>query len=145
MIVGGISGLKRLMARYDMPSPVVVDWDTSAHSKKRIRKRESCTPATLRNVSLAGALLAVRLSEKPEMGDVVALRFRGEEGTVKVCHIEVDVVEDSVNPNVKDASVAWLVGVEFVEIAEIFPDLNDLVGNLREDGHRLQELWEQGR
>ena len=145
MIVGGISGLKRLMARYDMPSRVVVGWDTSAQSKKRIRKQESDTPATIRNISLAGALMAVRLYEEPKMGDVVTLRFRGEEGTVKVCHLEVDVVEDAVNPDAKGGSVAWLVGVEFVDIAQIFPDINELVGNLREDGHRLQELWEQGR
>ena len=122
--------MSRLVARYFLDPPMAIEWDT-AHKNKHLPGRASPVEAEIRDLSLAGALIAIESKTHPTVDSIVEFKRGGNPAYVRVRHTRTS----------ESASRA-LVGVEFLDVVDALPDLYDIIGELRDASHRLEQLWD---
>ena len=93
---------------------------------------------------MMGALISIASPNvELEPGDTGTIIRNGESGRVRVRHTQRNSDSTERVDGVSDQSL--LVGVEFVDVERVFPDLTRIVGNLRDSGNKLEDIWKHAR
>ena len=122
--------LDRLVKRYDVDPPIVVRWDVPLHRGGIPRLDRSCE-AELHEISLTGAVMVALAPHRvAAVGDRIEIRSDSGTGQVKVRHV-------CANPN---RTVSF--GVEFIDVTNVFTDLDEMVGQLRGGNRQFHQSWE---
>lgn len=123
--------IDRLLPRHES----VVNLDLSWHVRTargglfKQQREELSTAASIRDISLEGALVEVIDTSAHEVGDRVAVRFRGIDGEAVIRHCR---------PSVEGK---LLYGVQFVRNLPFKDAIDAAVGELRGHSLELSEAW----
>ncbi len=119
----------RLTARYELEPPIQIRWDTASR-RLLLRKVDVSCQAEIRDISLLGALVVIDGPVDAEVGAVVQIRRGDQTGLVKVRRVDTDLCG------------ATFVGVQFVTVGDVLPDLHEIVRELRSGDDTLERVWE---
>ncbi|MDW3218592.1 MAG: PilZ domain-containing protein [Acidimicrobiales bacterium] len=125
----GARYIDRLLPRHEPPGDLELDWHVHVERVGFLKKEELHHRGVVCDLSLEGALVRVDDADKHQVGDEIAVRFRGLDGTATIRHIQ----------RTEDDEVHF--GVRF-EPAPAFRDAIDLaVGELRGHSSELSTAW----
>lgn len=122
--------LDRLLPRHEA-GHLELFWDVREERVGLFKKAERYDEASISDLSLEGARVAVARDTTHEVGDHVTVRFRGLDGTAKVRHIHR--TDDGVTQ----------YGVQFLPEPEFRHAIELAVGELRGDNAELRAAWER--
>ena len=131
----GIGGnqLDRLLPRHDAANSLELSWDVRVERSGRFKRHreEMSDRATIRDISLEGALIEVADTHVHEIGDRIAVRFRGLDGTAVIRHCR---------PSDDDM---LLYGVRFLPNTAFTDAVDAAVGELRGHSSRAEHGLER--
>ncbi|MEQ8839362.1 MAG: PilZ domain-containing protein [Acidimicrobiales bacterium] len=129
-MVTSANQIDRLLPRHESVINLDLTWDVRMN-RNLWKKEEVSAPATIRDISLEGALVQVESTHEHAVGDRITVRFRGHEGTAVVRHCREG--EDN----------TLLYGVRFVPDPAFVDCLCDAVGEIRGHSAELRRAWQR--
>jgi hypothetical protein len=121
--------LDRLLPRHDAERGLDLTWNVRQVRTGFRKTEEQSTPATIRNLSLEGALVEVTATEDHEVGTQVDVRFRGIDGRAQIRHRQ------------PGADGEILYGVRFFPESGLGAVVIEAVGQLRGHAEELDSAW----
>ena len=125
--------IDRLLPRHDAATQLDLSWNVRVERTGPLKRhREEISAASwIRDISLEGALVEVADSSVHEIGDRVAVRFRGIDGHAVIRHCRPG--DDGM----------LLYGVRFLPDLELKAALDAAVGDLRGHSAELSMAWKR--
>jgi len=121
--------IDRLLPRHESADNADLSWHVHTERQGLFKKEEVSTPATIQDISLEGALVEVQSTTTHEIGDKIAVRFRGLDGHAVIKHCRPG----------DDGTV--LFGVNFQSDPTFKDAVNLAVGELRGHSAELTMAW----
>lgn len=125
--------IDRLLPRHESATSLDLSWNVRVARSGRFKKHreEMFDPAVIRDISLEGALVEIADVHEHEVGERVAVRFQGLDGTAQIRHRRPG----------RDGSL--LYGVRFLPDPEFNDAVDTAVGELRGHAGDLVRAWQR--
>lgn len=124
--------IDRLLPRHESPTTLDLSWNIRSERAGWFKKSDVISdPATILDISLEGALIAVSNQKEVEVGEHVKLRFRGLDGEAVVRHCR------------KGDDETRLYGVSFTRDPEFKDAIDRAVGEIRGHASELKQAWQR--
>lgn len=124
--------IDRLLPRHEATINLDLDWNIRTGRAGFMRAREELYDlASIIDISLEGARIAVDAKVVHQVGDHVAVRFRGIDGEAVVRHVDA--------PDGHRRTY----GIRFLPNLTLSDAVNDAVGEIRGDSAALRQAWQR--
>jgi hypothetical protein len=128
------NNIDRLLPRHESPESLDLSWNVRVERSGLFKNKgeEISDRATIRDISLEGALIEITDSHHHEPGDEIAVRFRGLDGQAVIKHRRR-----------ADGSETLLYGVRFRPDAAFNDAIDEAVGEIRGHSSELNRVWQR--